>query len=370
MLVRAHTQTYAVIAMTRENQRNGGRKARSGGKRPTVEDVARVAGVSPMTVSRVINGGGNVLGATRAKVDDAIARLDYVPNPAARNLAGGKTCRIALLYANPSSAYLSEFLMGSMAQASTDGAQLIVEYCGDGLDADMLVRNLSNHRVDAVLLPPPLCDDARLLDRLGKAGLPMAQIATGEPSPACLAVTIDDEAAAHELTRHLIGIGHQRIGFISGNTNQTVSALRRAGYERALREAFIAVDPELIVPGDFSYRSGMEGAETLLARSPRPTAILASNDDMAAAAVAVAHRHGLDVPGEISVCGFDDTAMATTIWPELTTIRQPIADMARQATRMLVKMVASNAASEHDIPQHSRLEYDFVRRDSDGPPPA
>ena len=344
-----------------------GRKSRTNANRPTVADVARAAEVSLMTVSRVVNHGTNVSEETRKKVEAAIAELGYVPNQAARNLAGGREVRIALLYSNPSSAYLSEFLMGSLGEASVNAAQIIVEYCEEGVRPADLVGKLAAHRANAVLLPPPLCDDERLLKRLQKAGLPMAQIATGRPSRHAYAVTIDDAGATEDLVRLLIEQGHSRIGYISGNPNQTVSELRQAGYEKALADADIAPRPDLIVSGDFSYRSGLQAAERLLASTEPPTAIVASNDDMAAAALAVAHRHGLDVPGDLSVCGFDDTAMATTIWPELTTIRQPISEMARQATAMLIADVRESPVAGVDA-RHVRLDCELVRRASHGPP--
>lgn len=343
------------------------RKPRAATRGPTVADVARHAGVSPMTVSRVVNAEPNVLAATRAKVEQAIAALGYVPNAAARSLAGGQQCRIALLYANPSAAYLSEFLMGSLAQASLIDAQLIVEQCDLSQHPEELVRRLAGHRVDAVLLPPPLCDDEALLAALHEAGLPMAQIATGQPVPFAHALTIGDEDAAYAMTAHLIALGHRHIGFITGAANQTASASRRAGYDRALVEAGIAVEARLVAAGDFSYRSGLDATEALLQLERRPTAIFASNDDMAAAAVAVAHRHSLDVPGDLSVCGFDDSAMSTTIWPEITTVHQPVAEMARQATALLAEAVRSRAAARPHICQHVRLDFRLVRRASDGP---
>src|SRR5579863_3178593 len=270
------------------------RKPRSGTRGPTVADVARHAGVSPMTVSRVINGEANVLPATRARVEQATAALGYVPNPAARSLAAGQQCRIALLYANPSAAWLSEVLMGSLAQASLSDVQLIVEQCDLAERPLELVHRLTGHRADAVLLPPPLCDDQALLEALNRAGMPMAQIATGRPVAFAHALSIGDEPAAHAMTAHLVALGHRLIGFIGGADDQTASALRRSGYARALAEAGLDLDRSLIAKGNFTYRAGLDATEALLALSPRPTAIFASNDDMAAAAIAVAHRHGLD----------------------------------------------------------------------------
>jgi LacI family transcriptional regulator len=345
------------------------RKPRSGSSGPTVADVARKAGVSPMTVSRVVNRAPGVSPATRDVVQEAVVALGYVPNAAARSLAGGRQCRIALLHSNPSAAYLSEFLMGSLAQSVAMDVQLTIEYCDGREYPDALVRRLAQHRVDAVLLPPPHCDEARLLAALDRAGLPMAQIATGNPAPFAHAVTIGDEEAAHAMTAHLIALGHRRIGFIAGNPNQTASALRRAGHERALREAGQVLDAKLVAQGDFTYRSGLDAAETLLACPRRPTAIFASNDDMAAAAVAVAHRHRLVVPSDLSICGFDDTAMATTIWPEITTIRQPVAEMARRAIALLAESVRNGAGAGATPAQHVRLEFDLVHRTSAGTPP-
>jgi LacI family transcriptional regulator len=321
-----------------------------------------------MTVSRVINCEPNVLPATRDKVAAAIAALGYVPNAAARSLAGGQQCRIALLHANPSAAYLSEFLMGSLAQASQIDLQLIVEHCDHAESPMELVRRLAGHRVDAVLLPPPLCDDQALLVALYEAGLPMAQIATGHPVDYAHSVTIDDEAAAHAMTSRQIALGHRRIGFVAGAANQTASALRRAGYVRALAEAGLALADELIVQGDFTYRSGLAATEALLALAHPPTAIFASNDDMAAAAIAVAHRHHIDVPGCLSVCGFDNSAMSTAIWPEITTIDQPVAEMARQATALLAESVRRRSDARAKSLQHVRLDFQLLPRASDASP--
>lgn len=344
--------------------RKAPRKTRSISTGPTIADVARLAGVSPMTVSRVVNQVSKVSDETRDRVLGAVAELGYVPNSAARILAGGKQLRIALLHSNPSAAYLSEFLMGSLAQAADANLQLVVEHCAD-LAPEELVARVLQHRCDAVLLPPPLCDDLPLIQALEAARLPVARIATGQPAEGtAAAVTIDDEAAARAMTAHLIGLGHRRIGFIEGDPNQSASALRRRGYEAALAEAGLPVDPALIAQGNFTYRSGLAAAEALLSLADRPTAIFASNDDMAAATVATAHRHRLDVPGDVSVCGFDDTAMATTIWPELTTIRQPIAEMARTA----VELLGDGLRGQRDAVRHVRLPHEFIRRASDGPP--
>ena len=334
----------------------------------TISDVAEKAGVSPMTVSRVLNGESNVRPATREAVNAAIAALSYSPNPAARSLAGAQPIRIGLLYSNPSAAYLSEFLVGSLDCAARANVQLIVEKCDAGEHADEAARRLLKGGVEGIVLPPPLCDSQSLLAVLREADGLAVTVASGDPAPGFSAVSIDDHRAAFEMTRHIAALGHQRIGFIIGNPDQTASARRLAGYRDALTVLGMPQDDALIVQGLFTYRSGLDVAELLLDVADPPSAIFASNDDMAAATVAVAHRHGLDVPGDLTVCGFDDTALATTIWPELTTIHQPITDMSLAAVELLAKEIRSRRAGSRDAPSHVQLDFTLVRRQSDAAP--
>lgn len=335
----------------------------------TIHDVARYAGVSLMTVSRVINGEKNVRDSTREAVNAAIRDLNYQPNPAARSLAGADLIRIGLLYSNPSAAYLSEFLVASLDQCSRSNIQLIVEQC-DEAHAEAAAARLVNSGVDGIILPPPLCDAPELIRMLAASQTPAVAVATGRPPSDVSAVRIDDFEAAHEMTRHLVGLGHRRIGFIKGHPNQTASGQRLEGYLAGLAEAGIAPDQALIQQGYFTYRSGMEAAEALLGLAEPPTAIFASNDDMAAATVAVAHRRSLDVPRDLTVVGYDDSALATTIWPELTTIRQPIADMSRQAVTLLADEIRSRRLGEKAQHPHALQAFTLIRRQSDGPPKA
>lgn len=318
-----------------------------------------------MTVSRVINGDARVLQATRDKVQEAIGKLGYVPNPAARNLAGARQCRLVLLHTNPSAAYLSEFLLGSLAAARKSDAELIIEQHDSGERAEAIAARLAAHRVDGVLLPPPLCDDGALLASLASHRLEVAQVASGKPASSAHAVFIDDEAAAFAMTTHLLKQGHRHIGYVSGSQDQSASQSRRDGYARALLSFGVAIDEALIVPGDYTYRSGMEAADRLLNRPVRPTAIFAANDDMAAAIVGAAHRMALDVPGEIAICGFDDTAIATTIWPELTTIRQPVAAMAHRAIMILADAVRAKDGARSTQKERVLLPFELVQRGSD-----
>ena len=342
------------------------RSSRRAGSAPTISDVARRAGVSPMTVSRVINGESNVRPATRDRVNDAISALNYAPNPAARSLAGAGPSRVGLLYSNPGAGFLSEFLLGSLDQASRSDVQIIAEKCDLGDHELEVAQHLIDGGIDGIILPPPLCEAPALLALLDAANVPSVTVATGRPAERQMAIRIDDRAAAVTMMRHIMDLGHRRIGFIKGNPNLSASDQRLEGYHEALAEAGIAVDPALIVEGLFTYLSGLDAAEQLLGLADPPTAIFSSNDDMAAATVAVAHRRGLDVPGDLTVCGFDDTTLSTAIWPELTTIHQPIADMARAAVALLVGTIRRQRGG--DAPRHQVLDYTLIRRQSDAPP--
>jgi LacI family transcriptional regulator len=335
---------------------------------PNMVDVAKLAGVSPMTVSRVMNGKTTVSETTRKKVADAIAALHYLPNQEARSLAGSKPIRVGFLYSNPSGGYLTEFLIGMLNQASLNNVQLFVEKCELGDQALAHTQRLIDNGLDGIILPPPLCDNAPIIDRIVSTGMPLVAVACGQPDPRVSAVSIDDRQAAYQMTRHLIELGHRRIGFIMGPVTQSVSAPRLAGYRDAVEEMGAELADDLMVPGMFNYRSGLDAAETLLALTDRPTAIFACNDDMAAAAVAVAHRLGLDVPGDLTVAGFDDTALATTIWPALTTVHQPIADMAEAAVQCLVRRVKARRSQNPSPVEHIITDFTLIRRQSDAAP--
>ena len=325
-----------------------------------------------MTVSRVINDHKTVRPETRERVEQAIAKLNYEPSPAARTLAGAKETRIGLLYSNPSASYLSEFLMGSLDQASRLNVLLTVEKFADDMTVDRVIDHLHRARVFGVVLPPPLCDSNDMLAALKAASIYTVAVATGHIRPDVSSVNIDDQLAAEEMTRHLLTMGHKRIGFIKGNPDISASERRFAGYCAALAEAGVPFDPALVAQGLFTYRSGLDASEHILDQAVPPTAIFASNDDMAAATMAIAHGRGLDVPGDLTVCGFDDTPLATAIWPELTTIRQPISEMARSAVDLLVQHLRNGAPADDADPAeavtHVRMDYQFVRRQSDAAP--
>jgi LacI family transcriptional regulator len=320
-----------------------------------------------MTVSRAINDPSSVRAARHKSVLEAIEALNYSPNSAARALAGGRAIKLALFYDNPSAAYLSRFLVGAIGEAQRLHAQLAIMKCQVGGEKQA-IKELLASGAQGVILPPPLCDSVRLYAALRSASLPAVSVAGGARFADTPSVRIDDFGAAAAMTRHILKLGHRRIGFIAGNPDQIASAERTRGYRAAIAEAGLGVDESLIAQGLFTYRSGLTACESLLDLSQPPTAVFASNDDMAAAAVAVAHRRHLEVPADLTVCGFDDTDFARSIWPELTTARQPISEMARAATTTLIEHVRARQRERTLEPQTQLFPFSIVRRHSDAPP--
>ena len=331
-----------------------------------MHDVAKQAGVSPMTVSRTLSGSSYVEPGLQRRVQAAVATLRYCPNVAARNLARAHSVHIGLLYNNPSEAYLNELLVGVLEESSRAGCQIVLEKCSSR-DERATVERLVRAGVGGVILPPPLSDSKLALAALRAARVPFVEVATGRANAGGLSVRIDDFRAAQAMTRYLLSVGHRKLGFIVGAANQTVSAQRRAGFEQALRDADVPIRPEWVKEGSFSYRSGLLAAQGILDAARRPTAIFASNDDMAGAAIAVAHRSGLDVPGDLTVVGFDDTPLATTLWPALTTIRQPVADMARKAVSVLLEEIRRRQRGETLAPLQVFMNFSLVKRASSAP---
>lgn len=332
----------------------------------TIYDVARVAGVSAMTVSRVINGNAHVSDVTRDKVTVAAASLNYQVNFAARAARVG-TLGVGLLYSNPSSAYLSAFLVGAMEQCSQSGGQLILERCDDMRSQRSAIARLIANGADGILVPPPLCDSKSALKQLDQIGMPTVAIATGRPLAGVSAVRIDDYEGAMAMMRYLLARGHTDIAFVQGDPLHTPALLRYQAYQDAMAQAGLKVAPERVAPGLFTYRSGLSAARQLLGRKTRPSAIFAANDDMAAAVIAVAHGLHLQVPEDLVVCGFDDTPVATTVWPELTTIHQPIGDMARAAVDLLIEQIRRRRAGGPVVAQHKLLPFTLIARESSDP---
>jgi LacI family transcriptional regulator len=331
----------------------------------TITDVAKKAGVSMKTVSRVLNNEPNVAEKTRSHVKAIAAELRYSPNLAARGLATSKSYLIALIYDNVSPNYISHIQLGAIDACREAGYHLVVEPLMLSADAtrDEKVKTIRSVvdrlPVDGIILTPPLVDSEAVLEALLELNVRCVRVSPKNPGEQPF-VGMDDETAAYQMTQHLLNGGHRKIAFIRGHVDHFASSLRQAGFLRAMDEAKAHVPEALFVQGDFTFESGAAATRLLLSlpKADRPTAIFASNDDMAAAVVSTAGQMGVSVPQELSVCGFDDTPLARVVWPALTTVRQPIYKMGYQAAKQLV------TRGEDEAPTGEILDFEIMIRDS------
>ncbi len=328
--------------------------------RARIHEVAKAAGVSQKTVSRVLNNEPNVRDETRERVMKVAREMNYRPHPSARSLAGHRSYVIALLYDNPSNNYVMEIISGVLDACNEAGYHLVlapISYTLENFEP-AISQLISHSRPDGLILTPPLTDVVAVTELLKLENLPYSSVSPKDIDVG-VGVTLDERHAAIDITTHLIELGHRRIGLIKGHPAHGASAWRLAGYKQALVMHGIDYDPQLVVDGEFSFDSGMRAARQLLALPQRPTAVFASNDDMAAGVIRVAAEMGLRVPAELSVCGFDDTPMSRQIVPALTTVRQPSRRMGQiAATQLLAKVLHKGVGTMINVP------YEILLRDS------
>lgn len=337
----------------------------------TINDVAERAGLSIKTVSRVLNDESPMREETKARVLEAIRELAYRPNFSARNLAGGKPYLIALLYDNPSPSYLADLQRGALQACEEHGFSLILHPCDYKSPAltERVAALIRERRSPGIVLSPPVSDVAALMHELDRQGASYVRIAPINRSDSSPYVAIDDLQGACDITEYLLKLGHRRIAFIKGHPDHGASAHRLQGYQKALKQAGIEVDPSFTPQGYFSFDSGIECAERLLKLPVRPTAIFASNDDMAAGVLHVLHEAGISVPGEISVAGYDDSHISRYVWPSLTTVRQPVSEMAKLAVLKLIATIRNQEGVTIED-ERDMLKYQLVARNSTGPAPS
>jgi LacI family transcriptional regulator len=335
---------------------------------PTIVEVAEQAGVSIKTVSRVLNNEANVRPETRELVLRVAGELNYRPKLSARSLAGARSFLIGLLYYDPSAAFVAGVQLGATLRCREAGYHLVVESLGEAPRevASQVEHMLAALRPDGVILTPPICDNPEVLAALSASQTPCVLISPGHEGQRLPHVRMDDVQAAEELTNLLISQGHRQIGFIKGATDQAASAWRLSGFRQAMQAHGVAVDEALVVQGDFRFPSGEAAAHQLLSRRSPPTAVFASNDDMALGVLAAAHRLGVQVPGDLSVVGFDDSPAASLVWPGLTTVRQPLREMAAAAVDMLIARPLQSAAPA--APASRVLPHELVVRASTAAP--
>jgi LacI family transcriptional regulator len=304
----------------------------------TISDVARSAGVSIKTVSRVVNNEVNVAESTRKRVLSVIEALGYTPNPSAQRLARGQAGLIGLIFHDATAAYVMDVLNGLLAVGEDYGYRVSLHRCNikQPEDIQRIIRVASQNQVEGMVFTPP-CDNApEIVEALNAMRFPFVQLTPYERSNRCSWVAATDEQGAADATRHLLALGHTRIGVIQGNPDHQASWDRLRGVEAALHEAGLTLDPALVRQGDWTFDAGMAAAGELLTLPAPPTAIFAGNDEAAAGALQAAWTLHLRCPEDIAIVGFDDSPVARQLCPPLTTVRQPIGDIARAAMTLLI----------------------------------
>jgi len=335
-------------------------------KKSRIQDVADLSGVSMMTVSRVLNRNSKVSEKTRSKVEAVLKDLNYQPNISARRLASNKSFFLGLLYDNPSTSYVSQFLLSSLKVCRDSGYHLVVDEADNNLSKtlDSITALINITQVDGLILLPPVCDIPKVLETLTTENIPFVRVSPNSQLNISPYVCMDDYQAAFEITEQLIHQGHVNIAHIIGHPDVGASRLRYQGFLDALRSNKINVPPEYIEQGFFTYKSGLSATQKLLSLTHRPSAIFASNDDMAAAAISAALMNNIHVPITLSIVGFDDTLLASTVWPHISTVRQPIKEMAKVAVELLVSGKFDDPSKTKSSDLRHVLDFEIIQRES------
>ena len=339
----------------------------------TIDDVAKLAGVSIKTVSRVVNREPNVRESTRENVDKAVKELNYRPNQSARNLASHRSRLIGLLYDDPSayeipsSGYIIRMQQGTLRACRSANYELLIHPCNyrNKSIGKELTELIEQVRPAGMIIAAPLSNMPKIVRAIASTGTPFVRISPGTRNEKHFTVATNDREISAELTRYFASQGHKRIAFITGDPNHKAVANRFKGYQDGLQQSGLKFTEQLVADGDNSIGSGEECGLALLKRKDPPTAIFAANDDMAAGVVRVAFRLGIDVPGQLSIAGCDDISIAQQIHPPLTTIRQPLAAMAERAATALIE-------NSHHKPPATNIEIvpaSLRIRESTGPAP-
>jgi LacI family transcriptional regulator len=349
-------------ASTQEEGESG---IEGGRRRATINDIARLAGVSKKTVSRVINQSPFVRDETRERIEAVIAEWGYAPDPQARGLAFRRSFLIGMIYDNPNPQYVVNMQLGLLDGMRGSGFELVVHPCDRSSPTFLTdVRSfVERQKLFGVVLPPSVSEDERVAKLLNEIGCSYIRIASVELDKPEHMIVGHDRMGGAQAARHIIELGHRNIAFISGPETFRSSHERRGGFEDGLAEAGLKLAPGAIVQGAYTFESGVACGDVLLARTPRPTAIFCGNDEMAAGVLQSARKANLSVPGELTVVGFDDFQIAQAVWPPLTTIHTPTREIGKMAAE---KLIGGERREPFDA---TKTEPNLVVRESSGPVP-
>ena len=314
---------------------------------PTLRDVARLAGVSHQTVSRVINGSEDVLPETRAIVESAIEQMGYRPNAIARSMARGQTHTLACISPNLTDYTFASVIEGAEVEARQHDYFMLSSSASDPQAFRALVDELVGHRrVDGLIVINPYADER--FQYIPK-DFPLVFVGASAHEKNICSVSLDDEKVAYEATRHLITLGHTKIALVTGPMEEDCSQDRTEGYQRALQEAGIAFDKTMVIEGDWSASSGQSALLSFVEQGRVPSAVFAQNDRMAMGILRAARDINLKVPSQLAVIGVDDMPLSSYFDPPLTTMRQDMPRIGQEATRMLLDIIKKKSTAMRDL---------------------
>jgi LacI family transcriptional regulator len=324
----------------------------------TIYDVAREAGVSMATVSRVVNGNPNVKPATRKKVLEAIERLGYRPNAVARGLASKKTTTVGVIIPDISSIFFAELARGIEDIATMYKYNIILCNSDQNKDKEIhLINTLLEKQVDGIVFMGGQITEEHA-EQFKRSPVPVVLAATLDTNLEIPSVNIDYKQAVYDAITHLIEQGHEQIGMVSGTLDDPVNGYQKfAGYRAAIEDAKLPFNDDLIVIGDYTYDSGIEAMDSLLELDQKPTAIFASTDEMALGVIHGAQDRGYNIPNDFEILGFDNTRLATMVRPTLSTVVQPMYDIGAVSMRLLTKYMNKEEVDNHIVVLPHRIEF-------------
>jgi LacI family transcriptional regulator len=323
----------------------------------TIYDVAREANVSMATVSRVVNGNPNVKPSTRKKVLEAIERLGYRPNAVARGLASKKTTTVGVIIPDISNIFFAELARGIEDIATMYKYNIILSNSDQNKEKELhLLNTMLGKQVDGILFMGGHISEEHVAE-FKKSDVPIVLAATIEENNIIPSVNIDYKQAAYDAVVSLIERGNKRIAYVTGPADDPINSKKLAGYRRALEENGLSYDESLVIEGDYSYDSGIEAYEKITELDEQPTAVFVGTDEMALGVIHSAQDHGVKIPEQIEVVGFDNTRLATMVRPRLTTVVQPMYDIGAVAMRLLTKYMNKENVENHIVVLPHRIEY-------------
>lgn len=333
-------------------------------------DVAKSAGVSIKTVSRVLNNEPHVRNNIREKVLIAVKELGYIPSASARHLRSNRSYTLHIISHTLNSNFVNAIQSGALLTSQKHGYKLVLSLLEISSEntSDKTAKWCKNlvdtNKPDGIILIPPYNNDEIINDTFTKLNIPIIRIGPNDIADNNKTILIDDFAAAKDIVNHLISLGHERIAFVRGLEDQDATHKRFKGYKSALEGANIEFDDSLVFLGEFDFVSGMIAGDKILDLPSRPSSVFAANDDMAAGVLVSALKRNIKIPEQLSIAGFDDSELAEKMWPQITTVRQPIFEFGKRAAEILISKNGNNQKPTSDKPKIERLNYKLILRNS------